>query len=773
MIVRYRFWVTVIVLLPVLAVFGIEPALAHAVPVSSNPQPNAIVESSPAELTILFNEPVVLDLSRVQVLTQAGQALDVGPLLFADDENRLVAVALPALNDGAYLVSWQVLSAVDGHTTSGTFSFGVGEAELTAATEDVTITAQLSPLSATARWMTLTAIALLLGLFGFRLFVWNPMLASVELEPAEEQMDRAHARVSLRLGTLALVLVAIALVLIFIDQSRTYSLWQPANFQTWMSTRFGTIWLVRFFWIGAMHFALTFFINVEHGSSPLRGWAWWAGMALSGGLALTSALISHSAALSAATLEAVAIDFAHTVAAGLWAGGLVALALALWQARRLAGEARSWLNLSLIINFSGLAAIAVGILMASGVYLAWRHVGTWSALAGTAYGLMLLAKIGIALLAFAIAGANLLFVKPRLYVAYEEPDSAEAATAMRRFGRLVRAEAALALLVLVAAGILTDLQRGVDAPPLRDAPGRTVVRQTAGDLDVQLTIEPALVGQNTFDVLVTDSSGEPVTDEAEVSLRYTFLGQAIGAASGDAEPMGDGRYRLEGSYVSLAGPWQVEVSIRRPDTFDTFAPFRLEAGLGGNIRPLEGGTRPLEQFARFMTLAGGAATGAILVLFAIGWGFLATRAAKSEWQLIPLLAISIFALWLGASQLFTFFDQEYTPSKFLTNPVLPDVASIAAGEQLYSENCIPCHGPEGRGNGPVAATLSPPPADFTSGHTDTHTDGDLYYWIQEGIEGSPMPAFGDKLTDEEMWHLVNYVRRLSSQANQVSAEVPR
>jgi len=757
-----------VVVLLVLVGIAVQPALAHAIPVSSNPQPNTILESAPAEITILFNEPVVPDLSRIQVLTQAGQALVVGPLRPVEAENRTMSVALPPLNDGAYLVSWQMLSAVDGHTTSGTFSFGVGEAELAAATEDATVIAQLSPLSATARWLTLTGIALLLGLFGFRLFAWNPILTGVDLEPAEEELDLDHARAALRIGTLALALVAIALALIFIDQARVYDLLQPANFQTWLGTRFGTLWLMRFFWIAAIHFNLSLFVDVQNGRDELRGWVWWAGLALTGGLALTSTLISHSAALPADTLEAVAVDFAHLLAAGLWAGGLVYLGLALWQARRLPREARSWLNLSLIINFSALAAFAVGVLITSGAYLAWKHVGTWTALVGTAYGLALLAKIAVALVAFAIAGANLLFIKPRLHAAYEEPDGETAARAMKRFGRLVRAEAALALLALLVAGILTDLQRGADAPLLSDAPGRTVVRQTADDLDVQLTIEPALVGQNTFELLITGANGEPIADAAEVSLRYTFLGQSVGAANGDAEMVDNGRYRLQGSYISLVGPWQVEVSIRRPGVFDTFAPFRLEAGLGGTIRPLDSGVRPLEQFARFMTLAGGAATGAAMVLFAVGWGFLASRAAKSEWQLMPLLAISILVFWLGASQLFTFFDQEYTPAKFLTNPVLPDVASIAIGEQLYAENCIACHGPEGRGNGPAAVTLSPPPADFTSGHTATHTDGDLYYWIMEGIENMPMPAFGDRLTTEEGWHLVNYVRRLSNQASQVT-----
>jgi mono/diheme cytochrome c family protein len=55
-----------------------------------------------------------------------------------------------------------------------------------------------------------------------------------------------------------------------------------------------------------------------------------------------------------------------------------------------------------------------------------------------------------------------------------------------------------------------------------------------------------------------------------------------------------------------------------------------------------------------------------------------------------------------------------------------------------------------------------PPADFTLGHTDTHPEGDLFYWIQNGLSNGAMPAFGAQLSDEEIWHLVNYVRRLSA-----------
>lgn len=99
------------------------------------------------------------------------------------------------------------------------------------------------------------------------------------------------------------------------------------------------------------------------------------------------------------------------------------------------------------------------------------------------------------------------------------------------------------------------------------------------------------------------------------------------------------------------------------------------------------------------------------------------------------------------------------------NPIEATRESIALGNELYVENCVPCHGVSGKGDGPVGLSLNPPPADLTQ-HTEPglHSDGQLWLWITNGYPGSPiMPAFKDALTDEERWHLVNYIRTLGQE----------
>ena len=96
----------------------------------------------------------------------------------------------------------------------------------------------------------------------------------------------------------------------------------------------------------------------------------------------------------------------------------------------------------------------------------------------------------------------------------------------------------------------------------------------------------------------------------------------------------------------------------------------------------------------------------------------------------------------------------------LPNPLPPTEDSLAIGERVYRAYCQACHGPDGHGDGPDAATLRPRPPDFwihfASGHT--HTDSRLFYWITNGMGGTGMPAFGGQLSDAERWDVVNFIR---------------
>jgi len=85
----------------------------------------------------------------------------------------------------------------------------------------------------------------------------------------------------------------------------------------------------------------------------------------------------------------------------------------------------------------------------------------------------------------------------------------------------------------------------------------------------------------------------------------------------------------------------------------------------------------------------------------------------------------------------------------------------ARSQVLYERHCARCHGPTGKGDGPDAARLIVPPADFHAPRSRAKTDFELLTAISHGIAFSPMHAWRGKVTNEELLELVRYVRELA------------
>jgi mono/diheme cytochrome c family protein len=135
-------------------------------------------------------------------------------------------------------------------------------------------------------------------------------------------------------------------------------------------------------------------------------------------------------------------------------------------------------------------------------------------------------------------------------------------------------------------------------------------------------------------------------------------------------------------------------------------------------------------------------------------------------------------------------DTERAPDRYqlLLNPLAPTRANLAAGRALYAleregGSCASCHGPEGDGRGPDAASLVPPPRDFTCAATMAAlTDGQLFWIIEngsgdfhrparQGAQQVPRPGrrepatamagYAGELRDTQIWQLVLHVRSLA------------
>lgn len=105
-------------------------------------------------------------------------------------------------------------------------------------------------------------------------------------------------------------------------------------------------------------------------------------------------------------------------------------------------------------------------------------------------------------------------------------------------------------------------------------------------------------------------------------------------------------------------------------------------------------------------------------------------------------------------------------ARALASP-LPDSAEIVEkGKTLYNGKgtCFNCHGKDGSGNGMAAVGLDPSPRNFQHhGFWRHRTEGEIYWVIKHGSPGTAMIGFGDQLTDEEIWSIIQYERSFAGE----------
>ncbi len=753
-----RFPKTAIFLALAIAFIATSAASAHATFVRSSPAPNSVLDIAPQQVTLWFSEPIEPGFSTIAVLFEDGSTADAGDSPVSPADQTQLSASLANTRAGTYLVSWRVLSAVDGHITSGSWVFSVGK-PIDRSIGGATGGAVTSPLDMLARALTFVGQAALVGLMLFRWLVWRPALKSADLDEAVD--DRAVARGKWVVVSALGVAATGAVLTLFVQSSLA-----GTTIGGWLNTRVGRIWIGRAATLIGLAVLADDIASVGRRKDRQSIWlnlaVGWLGLQL----LLTTSLTSHSAAVASPPILPIAVDWLHLIGSAVWVGGLAQVAFVVPAvARSLGDEDRAWLWLKTVVYFSTVAAIGLGLLLVTGAYMATLHVGEWPALLGTIYGRALLFKLALAGVAMLLGAFNLLVVKPRLDRALDAPEARSSRALHDRFRRVVTLEAITALAVLASAGILTDLPRSKDPQPIA-AGGTLQLATRAEDLEVALTIDPALAGANTFNIRLS-RNGVPVADATEVSVRFTYLARGLGATEAAAALTGDGVYSTNGAYLSLPGDWQIEVAVRRPDAFDAFAAYRVRVGLDGRIGPA-GESTIVESISRWLSIYGLAFGGGVALAMGAIWLVIGAKASRNLASQVLLAIPTLIALPIGALSVITFF-REATPGLALTNPFLPDEQSLAAGQQLFEANCAVCHGAAGRGDGPSAVSLSRKPPDFGNGHLDIHTDGDMFYWIQNGIPGSPMPAFAGRLSEDETWHLVNTVRRLRNLAGEAAA----
>lgn len=739
------------------ATLGATPAWAHANYARSMPSANAVLDESPRRVSIWFTEPLEARFSEIRVLDGAGARVDSGDSVVDSNDPTLMSVGLPPLPDGTYTAAWRNLSTVDGHRLRGAFVFSVGEpisaaASETAAGDDGAL--WQTPYEPALRWGLLLGGLSLTGGLMFRLLVSDGVIAAAgRRSPLGRMRRRLEARsrgllwASVGLALLASVAQLLTQAALLFETTLAGAAGAPAL--ELLATEWGGLWLWRIGLLLGAGAALALPLPSRLGQAR-RQWFGaalrWVALAASLGALLTISMSSHAAATPGIARLALVNDAAHLAAAAVWVGGLFHLIAG--TPLFLGGGRESWRRAitqqaSIVRRFSALAALSVITLIATGAYSAWAQVTLPAALA-TPYGYALAVKIGLIAPLLLLGAVNLVWVRPRL---------ARGGAAARWLRRIVIGEAALAALVLLAVGFLTSME------PARQVASQMGIGQAEAaefsdiveGAEIALAIAPARVGANTLTVRLSDALGQPIADAEDVRARLSYLEADFGEEWLPMVNAGGGAYALSDAVIGIAGAWQAELLVQRADAFDARTAFRFEAAQAGGLGSAAIAPNPADAVL-YMGI-GTAVVGLLFLVTAIPMGGMRNRGAA------VVMACGAAAMIAGAFMAGGALEGGDT-RRAARNPILPTSASVAAGKIVYERYCASCHGDSGLGDGPAAAGLEPPPADLAV-HVPLHPDADLYGFVSEGIEGTAMAALGDRLSEEEIWHVINYARALA------------
>lgn len=508
---RRSLWCWCAALLLLLVVAQPSAAVAHASLITSDPADNAVLAVAPASLTLTFNEAVTPLLMRI--VDQHGVVTDIARV---DSRGDNLVIMPPALNAGAYVLSWRVISE-DGHPVGGALTFWIGAR--TSAAPDVVSTESAS----VRRAIWATRLVIYLGLFvgaGGAFFLGWMRLPRL-------RGPRAVVVVTSLAGLFAL---ALSIGLQGLD-----ALAAPPSAlalrATWTAGARGSFGLSVVIAAAALLAGLL--------SLRCRGWL----AKLCSGLALLGTGAALAASGHAATADprviAVAAVALHGASLAFWIGALAPLAFALSRGENAVGP---------LLQFSRMVPFAVAALLGSGLLLAVLQIQHVAALWTTDYGRVLMVKLGLVALLLLVALWNRISLTPRIAAGDEPP--------RRRMQGSIVCELVLVIMILGVVG----LWRFTPPPRLLVAVADNFFVHIHTDKAMaNVTISPGSAGPVEIAVQLETADERPFT---AMSLTVTLSNPDLGIEpiTAQAQRSDDGMWSARMT-APVAGRWRLGLGI--------------------------------------------------------------------------------------------------------------------------------------------------------------------------------------------------------------------
>ncbi|MDX3069247.1 copper resistance protein CopC [Streptomyces sp. ND04-05B] len=438
---------------------GAVPVSAHAALTGSDPQQGSVVQDAPDQVSLTFSEQVAMPDGAVRVYDPKGKEADTGKVTELGGNSYSVGLH-SGLPNGTFTVTYQVVSA-DSHPVSGAFTFSVGAPSKTtvAVPEQQAGGGVVGGLYGFARYLSYAGFIVLVGGAAFVLACWQ---RGAGVRPVQRLVVAGW--LTLTTATLAMLLLRGS----YTGSGKPGDVFDLDLLSQVLQTKTGAALVSRLLLLAAAALFIAVLFGayarrdeeaeqvegaeqVEEGE-PVEGEPVEEGeddgkddggdegsfrRDLTLGLAIGGGVVSAGLAASWAMAEhastgiqtgiSMPVDILHLLAVAAWLGGLATLLVALFRA-----PADAQIETEAVRRFSRVAFASVLVLTATGIYQSWRQVGTWSALTGTSYGQLLLAKIGLVAVLVGIAWISRRWTA-QLAEAPEaaETDAAEAAVTVR------------------------------------------------------------------------------------------------------------------------------------------------------------------------------------------------------------------------------------------------------------------------------------------------------------------------------------------------------
>jgi len=570
----------------IVAVAG-SPAAAHANLVATNPSSGAELDSPPDEIRLRFSERVTVAGEGVVMRDANGVRVETEPATIAPEDPTAVVLPVPPdLPNGSYVVSFRAVSA-DSHPVAGAIVFGVGVPAGSLADVDVGGEGPaVTVVFAASRWTSYAGLALLAGGMGMLVLCWPGGWAN------------RRARRVLVTGWLASLAGGLAVLLLQGPYSAGRSLAGAADLEllaATIDTDYGRYVLVRLALVATAGGLLLLAVQPRWHRVRTIG-----AVLVAAGIPTTWVGTGH-ANTSDNPLD-IGAEVIHLIAMSTWFGGLALLAICLLPRSAALPPAEVT---SAVRRFSILATTAVVVLLLTGVYVAWRRVGTLEALLGTPYGRLLAFKLATMGLLLWLGSMSRSVVQRRYAIpdgpVPAEADLARASRSKRRAARdadqqeqvaraqlrgSVRLEAGTAVAVLAIASVLVATPPGVvvtageglaatAGPVFAEAP-----LEEGSESGVQVLVDPAWVGQNRViievvqlvDIEAAETGAAPEEpqfesfaiplDAPEVRASFVLPGSDLGPLPVELTKTSPGVYRASDAQLPTPGQWRLDVTVR-------------------------------------------------------------------------------------------------------------------------------------------------------------------------------------------------------------------